>query len=104
MMKTALITIFLSRLRKMPKDKIPKHSHRKYRSPIERWKAIIKSVLIQQKLIKRQKHSIIGSMSCAVNETSNKCGDRGRRATILSLFPTTGRSVPAIRHSPPDQE
>ena len=114
-MKTALVSIFVSRLRKIPKDKQPlknklsdKHSHRKYRSPLERWRAIIKSVLVQQKLNKGSKTSIVGSMSCLVNETSSrpfqtsseskldKCGDRGRRATILSLFPTTGRSVSAF--------
>lgn len=115
MMKTALVSIFVSRLRKIPKDKRPlknkpsdKHSHRKYRSPLERWRAIIKSVLVQQKLNKGSKKPIVGSMSCLVNETSrrpfqtssesklDKRGDRGRRATILSLFPTTGRSVSAF--------
>ena len=119
MIKTVLASIFISRLRKIPKakqslkNKPPdKQPHRKYRSPLDQWRAIIKSVLSQQRLIrghKRSKDPICGSMGCLANLTSSKsfqtspiskykskldkCGNRGRRATIMALFPTTGRSV-----------
>lgn len=104
MMQTTLVSIFISRVRKLPKTKPPdKKSFKKYRSPLDHWRAIIKSILAKQRDAKSPPQSPkLGSVSCLPIVTSrrssrtskaDKCGDRGRRATILALFPTTGRSV-----------
>ena len=123
MMKTALVSIFVSRLRKIPKakqslkNKPPDNEpYEKYRSPLDHWRAIIKSILLRQRVNKRSKKQVFGSLSCMANKTPrrscqtspitkqkpklDKCGDRGRRATILGLFPTTGRSVVYIIRPP----
>ena len=115
-MQTSLVSIFISRLRKFPKAKHPlknkppdKKSFKKYQSPLDHWRAIIKSVLLQQKearMTKRQKFQCTGFPTNVASRRSSrtspiskyklkvdKCSDRSRRASIMALFPATGRSV-----------
>ena len=116
MMQTTLVSIFISRLRKFPKAKHPlknkppdKKSFKKYLSPLDHWRAIIKSVLLQQKearITKIQKFQCTGFPTNVASRRSSrtspiskyklkvdKCSDRSRRASIMALFPATGRSV-----------
>ena len=113
MMQTTLVSIFISRLRKFPKAKHRLKNKppdkKKDHSPLDHWRAIIKSVLLKQREDKMSKIQKFECPGCPTNVTSrrssrtspifkyklkvDKCSDRSRRASLMALFPATGRSV-----------